>query len=69
VAPTLVLCVSYGAAWLIGVLSWNFESDLLINLMITIVIDSIFATFEEIGCRGGVSWSVCQREASSRASS
>src|SRR3712207_3945569 len=52
VAPTPILCASYGAAWLIGVLSWNFEADFLINLMITIVINSVFAAFEEIGWRG-----------------
>jgi hypothetical protein len=33
VAPTLILCASYGAAWLIGVLSWNFEADILSNLV------------------------------------
>jgi len=52
IAPTAILCVSYGVAWLVGVLSWNFESDMLINLIITIVINSVFAIFEEIGWRG-----------------
>ena len=27
ISPTAILCVSYGVAWLVGVLSWNFESD------------------------------------------
>ena len=31
IAPTAIL-VSYGAAWLVGVLSWNFESDILHQL-------------------------------------
>ena len=52
IAPTAILCVSYGVAWLVGVLSWNFESDMLINLIIKIVINSVFAKFEEIGWRG-----------------
>jgi uncharacterized protein len=52
VVPTVVLCASYGAAWLCGVLTWSFEADVLINLVITIVINSVFATFEEIGWRG-----------------
>jgi membrane protease YdiL (CAAX protease family) len=52
IAPTAILCVSYGVAWLVGVLSWNFESDLLINLIIAILINSVFAVFEEIGWRG-----------------
>ena len=52
IAPTAILCVSYGVAWLVGVLSWNFESDMLINLIIAILINSVFAIFEEIGWRG-----------------
>ena len=52
IAPTAILCVSYGVAWLVGVLSWNFESDVLINLIIAILINSVFAVFEEIGWRG-----------------
>jgi uncharacterized protein len=52
IAPTAILCVSYGVAWLVGVLSWNFESDVLINLIIAIMINSVFAIFEEIGWRG-----------------
>ena len=39
-------------AWLVGVLSWNFESDVLLNLIIAIMINSVFAIFEEIGWRG-----------------
>jgi CAAX protease family protein len=52
IAPTAILCVSYGVAWLVGVLSWNFEQDFVINLVITILINSVFAIFEEIGWRG-----------------
>jgi CAAX protease family protein len=52
IAPTAILCVSYGAAWLVGVLSLNFESDILINLIIAILINSAFAISEEIGWRG-----------------
>ena len=52
IAPTAILCVSYGVAWLVGVLSWNFESDILLNLIIAIMINSVFAIFEEIGWRG-----------------
>jgi membrane protease YdiL (CAAX protease family) len=52
VTPTAILCVSYGVAWLVGVLSWNFESDVLLNLIIAIMINSVFAIFEEIGWRG-----------------
>jgi uncharacterized protein len=51
-APTAVLVASYGAATLVGVVSWRFESDAAINLAITIVINSFFAFFEEIGWRG-----------------
>ena len=51
-APTAVLVVSYGAATLLGVVSWRFEPDTLINLAINIVIISFFAFFEEIGWRG-----------------
>jgi len=52
IAPTAILCVSYGAAWLLGVLSWDVEADILINLVIAILINSLFAVFEEIGWRG-----------------
>jgi uncharacterized protein len=52
IAPTAILCVSYGVAWLLGVLSWNFERDFVINLVITILINSVFAIFEEVGWRG-----------------
>ena len=38
IMPTAILCVSYGAAWLVGVLSFSFEADALINLIINIVI-------------------------------
>ena len=51
-APTAVLVASYGAATLLGVVSWRFESDTAINLAIKIVIISFFAFFEEIGWRG-----------------
>jgi uncharacterized protein len=51
-APTAVLVVSYGAVTLLGVVSWRFEPDTLINLAINIVIISFFAFFEEIGWRG-----------------
>jgi membrane protease YdiL (CAAX protease family) len=51
-APTAVLVASYGAATLLGVVSWRFEPDIAINLAINIVIVSIFAFFEEIGWRG-----------------
>jgi membrane protease YdiL (CAAX protease family) len=52
IAPTAILCVSYGAAWLVGVISLSFERDIMINLVITILINSVFAVFEEIGWRG-----------------
>jgi uncharacterized protein len=52
IAPTAILCVSYGVAWLVGVISWNFERDFVINLVITILINSVFAIFEEVGWRG-----------------
>jgi membrane protease YdiL (CAAX protease family) len=51
-APMVVLVASYGAATLVGVVSWRFEPDTLINLAINIVIISFFAFFEEIGWRG-----------------
>lgn len=51
-APTAVLVASYGATTLLGLVSWRFESDAAINLAITIVINSFFAFFEEIGWRG-----------------
>jgi CAAX protease family protein len=51
-APTAVLVASYGAATLLGVVSWRFEPDIAINLAINIVIVSFFAFFEEIGWRG-----------------
>jgi len=50
--PSAVLVASYGAATLLGVLSWRFEPDAAINLAINIVIISFFAFFEEIGWRG-----------------
>ena len=52
IAPTAILSVSYGAAWLVGVLSFDFEPDALINLVINIVIISLYAVMEEIGWRG-----------------
>ena len=52
IAPTAILCASYAAAWLVGALSFDFEADALINLVIKIVINSFFAVFEEIGWRG-----------------
>jgi len=51
-APMAVLVASYGAATLLGAVSWRFESDTVINLAINIVIISFFAFFEEIGWRG-----------------
>jgi len=51
-APIAVLVASYGAATLLGAVSWRFESDTVINLAINIVIISFFAFFEEIGWRG-----------------
>jgi uncharacterized protein len=51
-APTAVLLASYGATTLMGLVSWRFASDTTINLAITIVINSLFAFFEEIGWRG-----------------
>ena len=50
-APTAVLVASYGAATLLGTVSWRFESDAAINLAINLVIVSFFAFFEEIGWR------------------
>jgi uncharacterized protein len=51
-APPAVLVASYAAATLIGVVSWRFESDAVINLAMNLVIASFFAFFEEIGWRG-----------------
>jgi membrane protease YdiL (CAAX protease family) len=51
-APMAVLVASYGAATLLGVVTWRFESDTVINLAIKIVIISFLAFFEEIGWRG-----------------
>jgi membrane protease YdiL (CAAX protease family) len=51
-APAAALLASYGAATLLGVVSWQFESDVAINLAINIVIISFLAIFEEIGWRG-----------------
>ena len=52
IAPTAILCVSYGGAWLVGVVSFDFEADALLNLIINIVIISLYAVLEEIGWRG-----------------
>jgi membrane protease YdiL (CAAX protease family) len=52
IAPTVIMSVSYGAAWLVGVLSFSFEGDALLNLIINIVIISLYAVFEEVGWRG-----------------
>src|SRR5687767_15405804 len=41
-APTAVLVASYGAATLLGTVSWRFESDAAINLAINLVIVSFF---------------------------
>jgi len=51
-APMAILVASYGAATLLGAVSWRFEADTVINLAINIVIISFFAFFEEIGWRG-----------------
>jgi hypothetical protein len=51
-APMAVLVASYGAATLLGAVSWRFEPDTVINLAINILIISFFAFFEEIGWRG-----------------
>jgi uncharacterized protein len=50
--PAAVLVASYGAATVVGTLTWQFEPDAAINLAINIVIVSFFAFFEEIGWRG-----------------
>ena len=50
--PAAVLVASYGAATLLGGVTWRFEPDTVINLAINIVIISFFAFFEEIGWRG-----------------
>jgi uncharacterized protein len=52
VAPAAVLVASYGAATVVGTVTWQFEPDAAINLAINIVIISFFAFFEEIGWRG-----------------
>jgi uncharacterized protein len=52
IGPAAILGASYGAAWIAGVLTWDFEPDVLPNLIITIVINSVFAVLEEIGWRG-----------------
>jgi uncharacterized protein len=51
-APMAVLVASYGAATVLGVVSWRFAPDTAVNLAINIVIVSFFAFFEEIGWRG-----------------
>jgi uncharacterized protein len=51
-APAAVLVASYGAATVVGTVTWQFEPDAAINLAINIVIISFFAFFEEIGWRG-----------------
>jgi membrane protease YdiL (CAAX protease family) len=51
-APSAVLVASYGAATLLGQVTWRFAPDTAINLAINIVIVSFFAFFEEIGWRG-----------------
>jgi membrane protease YdiL (CAAX protease family) len=50
--PAAVLVASYGAATVVGAVTWQFEPDAAINLAINIVIVSFFAFFEEIGWRG-----------------
>ena len=50
--PAAVLVASYGAATVVGAVTWQFEPDAAINLAIKIVIISFFAFFEEIGWRG-----------------
>jgi membrane protease YdiL (CAAX protease family) len=47
-----VLVASYGAATVLGVVSWRFAPDTAVNLAINIVIVSFYAFFEEIGWRG-----------------
>jgi uncharacterized protein len=51
-APIAVLVASYGAATVLGVVSWRFAPDTAVNLAINIVIVSFYAFFEEIGWRG-----------------
>jgi uncharacterized protein len=51
-APAAILIASYGAATLLGTVTWQFAPDTAINLAINIVIVSFFAFFEEIGWRG-----------------
>jgi uncharacterized protein len=50
--PAAVLVASYGAATVVGAVTWQFEPDAAIKLAINIVIVSFFAFFEEIGWRG-----------------
>jgi membrane protease YdiL (CAAX protease family) len=52
VVPTAILAASYGAAFLVGVGSLNVDADVILSLLISIVINSAFALFEEIGWRG-----------------
>lgn len=52
IAPTMILCVSYGVAWLVGVLDFHVEADALTNLLINVVLISLYAVLEEIGWRG-----------------
>jgi membrane protease YdiL (CAAX protease family) len=52
VGPAAIIGFSYGAAWLLGVLSWNFQRDDLLDLTLSIAINSIFAVLEELGWRG-----------------
>jgi membrane protease YdiL (CAAX protease family) len=51
-APMAVLVASYGAATVLGVVSWRFAPDTAVNLAINIIIVSFYAFFEEIGWRG-----------------
>jgi membrane protease YdiL (CAAX protease family) len=50
--PAAILGVSYGATSLVGLLRWDFEADIVLNLVLSIVINSLFAVLEEIGWRG-----------------
>jgi uncharacterized protein len=52
VVPTAILAASYGAAFLVGVGSLDVDTDVVLNLLISIVINSAFAVLEEIGWRG-----------------
>lgn len=51
VVPMAILAGSYGAAFLVGVGSLDV-ADVILSLLISIVINSAFAVFEEIGWRG-----------------